>query len=313
MTVSIIICTRNRAESLKATLFSIGNSLVPKGWHVDLLVVDNGSTDSTKDVVGRIQLPNISVRLISEPSAGQCHARNAGLLHTTGEAILFTDDDIRVPLNWIGGMCSPILCNGADAVAGGVVFSDEIALALSRPPLSSLRGWFASTESLDPNTPDRMVGANMAFHRRVLEKVPQFDIELGPGALGFNDETLFSSQLLSAGFRITGAIDVAVEHHFDINRLAKINVLDSARKMGRSNAFLFHHWAHKELGQLQLRLTLSFLDRLKFKGLALVAAEKRANVSGEEIYSERRLAFYHEYIKQRRRKRKYPSRSPITR
>ena len=49
-----------------------------------------------------------------------------------------------------------------------------------------------------------LTGANMAFARRVLDKVPGFDRELGPGGLGFCDDTLFSLQLRTAGFRLAG-------------------------------------------------------------------------------------------------------------
>ncbi len=169
MIASIIICTRNRAESLRSTLESIGKISVPQGWVVELLVVDNGSADHTSAVVSAAQRNNIILRYINEPKAGQCHARNTGLDATSGEIILFTDDDVRVPSNWMVAMCEPILNGAADAVTGGVVFPAEHAASLSRSPFSSRRGWFASTAELDSNRPARMVGANMAFHRRVLD------------------------------------------------------------------------------------------------------------------------------------------------
>jgi hypothetical protein len=126
--------------------------------------------------------------------------------------ILFTDDDVRPPEDWIDGMCEPILLGKAQAVAGGV----RIAPKLHRPWMEALhRGWLASTEGIDPAAPYTMFGANMGFSREVLSKVPAFDTELGPGALGFGDEMLFSWQLLEAGYQIHGALDVAVEHHFE--------------------------------------------------------------------------------------------------
>src|SRR6478752_3643594 len=125
MTVSIIICTRNRADSLKFTLESIGRMTVPIEWNAELLVVDNGSTDHTSTVVSEARLNNVTLRYLSEPTPGQCHARNAGLRAAAGKVILFTDDDIRVPSNWVAAMCGPILSGEADAVAGAVVFPAE--------------------------------------------------------------------------------------------------------------------------------------------------------------------------------------------
>jgi glycosyltransferase involved in cell wall biosynthesis len=268
-------------------------------------VVDNGSIDETKDVIDSVQLSNIKLRQITEPRAGQSHARNTGLEHTSGDIILFTDDDIRVPSNWVEGMIRPILNGTADAVAGGVIFPSNIALLLSHPPLSSRRDWFASTESLDRQLPDRMVGANMSFHRRILKTIPKFDVELGPGVLGFADETLFSAQLISAGYRLISALEIAVEHHFDVRRLTTESILDLARKMGRSNAYIFHHWENQKLRKVELRLTLCRLHLLRIKFSHL----RRRNVYHpsleDSLRLEQSLAFYREYLIQRRRPRKY--------
>src|SRR4029450_8136983 len=95
-TVSIIICTRNRAESLKPTLESIGRASIPQGWNVELLVVDNGSTDHTKSVLNETVMTNVTLRCVYEKTPGLSNARNAGIRETTGEIILFTDDDARV-------------------------------------------------------------------------------------------------------------------------------------------------------------------------------------------------------------------------
>lgn len=311
MTVSVIICTRNRWKSLESTLDSIGKVFVPPGWDVELLVVDNGSTDRTADFVSELRLENVHLRLIQEPKAGQCHARNAGLIKSSGEVILFTDDDIRVPSNWIEGMCRPILSDNADAVAGGVIFPDNIKLALLRSPFSTRRGWFASTESLDRDRPDRMVGANMAFHRRVLDKVPNFDAELGPGALGFADETLFSGQLLATGFRLIGMLDIAVEHHFDISRLTMVGMLDMAHKMGRSSGYLLYHWKHQQLHRSTSRLIMRRLSLFWLKLTRLGKHSTDTKVLDRAIYLEMEIGIFREYNIQRRQPRKYNIRGTL--
>jgi hypothetical protein len=205
-------------------------------------------------------------------------------------------------------MCSPIAEKRAEAVAGGVVFPADIAILLERPPYASRRYWFASTEGLDRELPYRVVGANMAFHRRVLEKVPQFDVELGVGALGFADETLFSEQLRAAGFRLVGAFDIAIEHHFDLSRLNGKSILEAARKMGRSSAFMHHHWSHRPFPLLVTKLVYCRLRRF-WIGLTRTRGEKASgDVSDTDVRLERNLAFYREFRVQRRRPRKYPPR-----
>jgi glycosyltransferase involved in cell wall biosynthesis len=281
---------------------------VPEGWAVELLVVDNGSTDHTHAVVNEARLSNMSLRHVSEPVTGLSNARNRGLRETSREIILFTDDDVRVPWNWIEGMCRPILDGAADAVAGGVVFPAEQSAILSRPALSSRRGWFASSEELNPKRPARMVGVNMAFHRRVLGRVPKFDVELGAGALGFGEESLFSLQLLAAGFEIVGALDIVVEHYFDLSRLTSETLADSARKMGRSHAFLFHHWEHKRSRLVVPRLLLCHLRRYWTQCFDQNRNGTADSISDQFLNLERELAFYREYIVQSRRGFKYTSR-----
>ena len=129
-------------------------------------------------------------------------------------------------------------------MAGWVHFPPHYEALLSREPFRSRRGWFASTEDIDPAAPGRLVGANMAFSRRVggdhwASSIP----ELGPGALGFFDDSLWSWRLMEKGFRIVGAAPgISVEHHFDRDRLTRATLLAMAGRMGRSAAWVDYHW-----------------------------------------------------------------------
>lgn len=239
MVVSIVVCTRNRADSLRKTLASLAAARVPAGMELDVLVVDNGSTDHTKEVVGDARAAWKNVRLELETQQGVANARTKALHLAKGEIILWTDDDVTVPADWIDGMTRPILQGELDAVAGGV----RLGKGLERSWMGTChRSWLASSEGLDPKKPGRMIGANMAFHRRVLAKVDRFDSQLGPGALGMGEETLFSYQLESAGFRLGAALDVVVEHDFDEGRLNRVSFERIAKAMGRSEAYIAYHW-----------------------------------------------------------------------
>jgi glycosyltransferase involved in cell wall biosynthesis len=305
--VSVIICTRNRAESLRSTLNSFAKLNVPEDLIVELLVVDNGSSDHTEQVVRRISFSQMPVKYIREPRVGKSHAYNTAIAGSVGEVLLFTDDDVRVPTNWLDGMCRPIFQGGADAVAGGVVIPPDIDCLIEQRLLKNRRGWVASTHELDPHQPCRMVGANMAFHRRVLDKVSSFDVELGPGpeGLGNFEDTIFSWQLLSAGYELVGALDVVVEHHFDLKRLSCEELIDSARKMGRSHAFIFHHWKHQKSKLVIPRLLLCRIMRYWMRCVNH-GNKSRTNISDRAIQLEYDLAFYKEYLLQRRRQFKYP-------
>lgn len=232
--VSIIICTRNRCEHLRQSLGQMATLATPKQWRIELLVVDNGSSDDTRAVVEATTLPNMPVRYVYEPTTGKGHAYHAGLAVARGAAFLMTDDDTRVPHDWIEQMCRPILDGQADAVQGGV----RIAPHLERPWLKGvLRVWVA--EVADPqHRPEGLVGANMAVSREAMRIAGPFDTTLGPGATGFFEDTAFGWALEAAGQRIHYRPSAAVEHHFDASRLSLAAFMDSARRMATSRALV---------------------------------------------------------------------------
>jgi glycosyltransferase involved in cell wall biosynthesis len=249
--VSIIICTRNRAESLRPTLESIGRTEIPNAWDVELLVVDNGSIDDTSLAVAQAVASRMSIRRVEESRMGLSHARNRGLAEAVGDVILFTDDDVRVPADWITEMSRPIAEGSADAVAGAVHLAPHLDRSWLR---GELRGWVGATGgTVDVNVPGRVVGANMAFGRHILKSIPAFDVELGAGALGFYEEALFWRQIIAAGATIVGRKNSSVEHHFSADRLNTAGFALIAGNLGRSLAYLHHHWEHGNVKLPRLR------------------------------------------------------------
>jgi glycosyltransferase involved in cell wall biosynthesis len=253
MKVSLLICTKDRAASLAETLDSLIPVLDSSVLSGEVVVIDNGSHDSTHEVVGKSaqRAGRWPVRHILEQRGGQALARNTGMALSTGDVIVFTDDDVRPGPGWLDALVYPIRNGAADAVVGRV----EIAPHLLRPWMTDMhKSWIASTCVIDFKSPDRLVGANMAFSRAVLAKVPAFDENLGPGALGFGDDTLFSAQLAKAGVGLQGAADALVVHHCDPSRVGIEAYFSSAERMGRSSAYISHHWHHAAAKASTLRV-----------------------------------------------------------
>ncbi|MGH6909274.1 MAG: glycosyltransferase family 2 protein [Phenylobacterium sp.] len=232
--VSVVICTRDRRDDLKAMLEHLARARVPADWRAELLVVDNGSSDDTKAVTAQADVPNLDKRYVFEPRKGKGYAYNAALAQARGKVFLFTDDDVHVPANWIEDMCRPILSGSADAVQGGV----KIAPHLDRAWLTGfLRIWVASVE--DPVLPPQgLVGANMAFGRKAVAAAAPFDLRLGPGAAGYFDDTAFGWAVERAGLKIDYLPGVAVEHNFDPDRLDLAAFMGAARRMAASRAIV---------------------------------------------------------------------------
>ena len=240
MDCSILIATRNRAHALAGTLEAFRHVNVPDGLNVELIVVDNGSTDPTADIISRATIPAIQVRAIHESLPGKSRALNTALDHTRGRVLLFTDDDVVPAENWLERMSAPLLEGRCDAVAGKVVLADE----LRRPWLARTHAlWLAERLELASSNPE-LVGASMGIRREVFERIPGFDVELGPGITGLGEDTLLWMQMVEHGMRILPVNDTEVVHHPDHRRLDHASWAAVACQQGLTYAYLWHHWKH---------------------------------------------------------------------
>lgn len=249
MNISIIVCTYNRAAHLRETLLAIEQLEIPAELRAELILVDNGSSDNTRQVAHEGIVKRMPTKYLFESRAGQSYARNAGMSAASGDVILFADDDILPPVEWIPGMCKPILSGEADAVAGSARLNNT---SLRNCVPDEILKWFEWDFSNIPS-PGTLVGGNMAFSRHVLDKVPEFDPQLGPGALGFGDDTLFAMQLEASGFKIANAGPVFVRHNFDEDRLKWPALVARAVGAGRAWAYIHHHWLHSTFKALRAR------------------------------------------------------------
>jgi glucosyl-dolichyl phosphate glucuronosyltransferase len=255
LSISIILSTHNRASALRQTLDELARAKVGTDWEIELILVDNASSDQTAAVMRSVNFQNLKARYLYEPRKGKSNALNTALRHANGEILLFIDDDVSIAEDWLVKMIEVFVRDHADAVVGKIVLADH----LTRPWLSPIQKRFLATpEDLSEETLE-LIGANMGFRHSVLKKVPGFDPELGPGAIGFGEETLFSKQLVEAGFKLKFARDAIVVHRPDESRLRRRAWLDLARKMGNKQAYLLYHWEHDEVRAPRLRCIWNLL------------------------------------------------------
>lgn len=298
-TISIIISTQNRAQSLEKTLRAFGKVCIPAGWSAELIVVDNASKDHTAEVVRTIQLDNFTVRYLYEGRMGKSNALNTGLAAAQGEVLLFTDDDIVSAKDWLEKMATPLLQRECEGVMGQVQLADEL-----------LRPWMQADHkmalSVSTGQMKELVGANMGLHRSVFRRISAFDPELGPGASGFGEETLLTWQMLAAGFRLQSVPEAFVVHHLDASRLLRSQWLKGARKRGASMAYILHHWQHGELSRPLVRYYyLSF--KLFFRRMLQPppALNKEGCPPWEMSYLAE-MELCKQFLRERRRPRNYP-------
>ncbi len=289
-TASIIICTRNRSAMLGATLDCIARLELPPALRAELLIVDNGSTDSTSQIVESFHPENMAVRALFEPAEGIANARNCGLRAAKGDVVLFADDDVRLPRDWLHEMCAPIIRDKADAVAGGVTMAPHLERSWMT---AGHRGYLACTGPLWTETPaDRviLITASMALSKRVLSLVPQFDPGLDRGS-----DTLFSWQLAKAGFRLAFA-GVTVEHHFAPERLLRASLVEAARKRGRTTAYIAWHWNHKSIHLPRLQAIIAKARVAAYRAAKGFPSLSEEGSSDMEMRLEQNAAFFQQYL-----------------
>ena len=132
ITASIIIPTYNGAEKIGGCLDALRPQVRGKG--IEILVVDDGSSDATASVVFRYP----EVRLIHQTNAGPAAARNRGAREAGGEIIIFTDDDCVPAPGWLDAMLCPF---ETDSVVG--------AKGIYLTPQRGLTARFVQTEYED--------------------------------------------------------------------------------------------------------------------------------------------------------------------
>jgi len=100
--LSVLICTYNRAALLAETLAALATARVPEACAVDVVVVDNNSSDGTRDVVKRAAAQGPwPIRYLVERRQGKSYALNRGLMDITADVIALTDDDVLPADDWL--------------------------------------------------------------------------------------------------------------------------------------------------------------------------------------------------------------------
>lgn len=113
--VSIIIPVFNGEKTLIPCVKSI---LDQEYLDFELLLVDNGSTDNTKEIILSFCNLDKRVRYLCELKKGRGAARRAGETASVGDIILMTDVDCIVPQDWISNMIKPIIFEECECVQG---------------------------------------------------------------------------------------------------------------------------------------------------------------------------------------------------
>jgi glycosyltransferase involved in cell wall biosynthesis len=113
--ISVVIPVYNGERTLKQCLNSVLNQTYK---NYEIIVVDNNSTDKTKEIIKEFKENNKRLRYIFEPKKGRGAARNAGINISIGKILTMTDSDCIVPQDWLEKISIPFIRYKENIVIG---------------------------------------------------------------------------------------------------------------------------------------------------------------------------------------------------
>jgi GT2 family glycosyltransferase/O-antigen/teichoic acid export membrane protein len=199
--ISVVVCTRDRPDSLARALESLRRLRYPS---FEVVVVDNAPSSEATANLFRSQFGcDARLRYVCEPRRGLACARNRGVAEARGQIVAFTDDDVIVDPDWLAG------------ISGGFAVSDQVACVTGLIGPAELENeaqhyfdrryrWGTAVRrrlfDLDEHEDESILfpysaglfgaGANFAFSRDFLLDIGGFDEILGPGTCARGGEDL---------------------------------------------------------------------------------------------------------------------------
>jgi len=239
LTASIILCTCNRGEKLDASLASLAAQVVAPTTSFEVLVVDNNSTDTTREIAqGWVDRQPERFRYVFEPCQGKSHALNRGIREAVAPLLLILDDDCIAAPDWIQAMVDEFSAVPAyDIVGGRVELYDPADLPVTIRTYDDRRE-FVSTSQLFALIP----GCNLGIRRTLLVRTGAFDPGLGPGSRYrlVAEDTDFLYRALRAGARMIYSPVPKVLHDHGRRTLAQVSALRRTYIQGRGALYCKH-------------------------------------------------------------------------
>jgi glycosyltransferase involved in cell wall biosynthesis len=239
--VSVIVPTRNRAHLLEDCLRSLAAQDYDGPFEV--IVVDNGSSDATPEIVASWCRKDARFRTTREGRVGLSCAKNAGIRLATGDLLLFTDDDVVVGQGWIRAYVQFLAERDAEpVVAGGKIIPMPDDLGgwpgwMTDPALEDLGrlDYRRRGPLLEPW--EYVWGANMAIPARIVERFGFWDESLGRrgDVRGTFEDTEYQDRVRAAGATVWFLPEAAVRHRVARRGVTPCRVLMTTFTRGRND------------------------------------------------------------------------------
>ena len=235
--LSVIVCTRNRADELAGCLPELSRQAreLPD---VEVVVVDNGSTDNTRQVVEEMAAEHrIALRHVYEGKPGLCRARNRGRAEARGSVLAYIDDDEVVGPGWVRGVRDHFRTGKSDCLAGKIAVKvhGELPLGFTQDLLWIFGETHFGEEARALKFPQHPQGGNFAITTEVFDRVGGFDTNIKL----YGDETDFFFRASKFKFSTWYDPALVVTQHIPAHRLTQEVLKTKAYIWGRGSSMVW--------------------------------------------------------------------------
>jgi len=236
MDLTVIICTFNRAKLLELCLQSIVYQL---NNQIEVLVVDNGSTDMTKALSLRFVDKIDNFRYIYEPTIGLSHARNRGINEANADWVLFLDDDAKAFPDLISRALELIKMGNFNCVGGMYYgyFEDKKPDWVS-PDYGTQVKYSEILTDCPYNVPH---GCIVLYDKAAVIEAGQFSPDFGMtgNTFGYAEETELQKRMENMGKRILFDPELKIHHLVQPRKLTVKGRLNQVYALGKGHKYKF--------------------------------------------------------------------------
>lgn len=169
--ISIVIPVYNNGWYLVKAIESIFRQSYPKD-RFEVIVVDDGSTDHTKECVERLQRSGFdSLRYFYQENKGPSAARNLGIRNSLGDIIVFTDSDCIVSESWLGEITSGYDNDRVAGIGGSINTIPDNSIVSRYCAFTKMK----NKPKIDETGIVYLITANASFSKSCLDSINGFD------------------------------------------------------------------------------------------------------------------------------------------
>lgn len=295
--LTAIVCTRNRCQLLQKAVNSLlRQDLSPSRYEV--LIVDNGSCDLTRQYAEKISLDSPGVRYVYESRVGLSFARNTGLELAIGNYVCYLDDDAVAAPGWLSSILKVFNDTSLEPPVG--IACGPVIPNWEMPPPSWLRPryWGALSIVDISSSPQFLTNqnwypeGNSAYRRHLLQSVGGFDTKLGRSGknLAANEGATVDLKIRSLGYGIYYDPAIYIFHFIPKNRISKKWLLMREFWQGYSYAILDLISRSRCIQDIPILLFLrvcgAFSECFKAMKFQIAAAFIKSTKRDEELFDQ---------------------------